>query len=1461
MNMRRILNLAVGVSVLASACAPSVTTIDRTQPNALAKSQFEGIWYYRAMVTEADPEAGDTEGITSNMDKIRWEIREDNLIGYRSYEFLPYAEGLTDEGRDFFGAPVVGYKILSHFDIQRDYSPTTGVETNVIVENTTDRPWHERQYIRVDWSKNIVGTPTKFWTGWSNYPDAAFSADALTAYYTQGNDETDPERPWITQDYMDITNRFSLAPDPYFCGMMLLNQSVPRCGGGNVKVRLSFRKVDPNDDYEPLYYPDVVELKDNAGNAIVLNGDGRSCEGRDPSDCFFRTFGYDASFGNFRILRVAFDQERFLTRTGRIYQAGRFNIWEKIKNEDGSTIAPEQRTPRPIIYYGNVHFPADIVPGAQKLSSHWNKPFQQVVAYQKGYLVNGQPDTQRLRDEMGQDMFQFRVNDCNVENIVAYARANGLESVIERVATSADRIGSGNVENVCAAVQYEQLKNGATLDPKVAAKTGAPLAFTWQRKGDLRYNFQNYIEQVQVYGPWGVAQFAQDPESGEFIGANLANYFGVAGDSVSQRQVDLLQWMNGDLSEEELFRGDTSRTTVASRRTPRNNAIRSDLKQALFDHESEVLSQSGDRLFEGDAEPGAEDSRFRRMFQGTDIEREILVNEDILRSFAGPTLFQPVNGGAPTGTPNSPVGGLEGGLISDAALAAASPVNWGMTPNNNEYMKAAYELGKRAYDLAEFFDPNTSGMADFFKGRPRDEIYQALRVAMYESVNSHEVGHTVGLRHNFEASMDALNYHPDFWRMYWNNPPTEQNKHRGNELKYASIMDYGFDVSLEGLSGIGGYDEAAIRFIYGQLVDVWDTSKVSVPDPRKYKSFARRCGHDNDFWGLGGMLYYLGPDHLPRLLSVAAKDQSACAGNYDNNDTCDTALDVIYRDMVTRMEADVSTENRPSDCFLLLTNINELMAKIQELPPDTQHILNSRKMIKVSDLIAQKIEVMDNPPEYDDPATAVDEAKDGLDNDLCRPGETPNENGVCPDGVADDKGFDYSQYYTQVPYGYCSDLYANFSNPFCQRWDTGWDFLESTQAHINRWDRDYIFDHFRRDAFSPTGWGNPRAYMARLLSRRFFHMTNVFRYYLYTRRSLFEAPRYDDWQEAAYAGLNFLERVIQDPEPGTYCLDTASNKYVPKIDAGTCNQELVVPMGAEGGRYLNNAWTDEYFYKSNRIGVFYDKLAAIWQITTSSGFFARDLSDLFDRRSFSLGYPRVYLDPMMQRFAALITGDHTGYRPRVVTDDGSTERYVRYTPFFDEQRADGSSVRQWLETQPEIEPAWSWSLRYFSLAYAMANWSSVNDYAPEYYRMTKVSIRGTPEDVDYPSNVQVREFTDPETLVTYRAPVIAPLTFGSTLRPEFPAYYGDAAYKRLNKFRNWSVGSTLLEIAENFRANEWQPAKDGCDDGTLVGTGANDRWATREEACVAFEVARQNLNEQVGFIDRVRKFNIRAEGL
>ena len=154
--------VACAVLLFGAGCAEELGDIDRTQANYLAKRDLAGAWYYLQTVVGVPPTSAFTfMGETSVTEKIRWRIQEKYLVGYRAYPKVPGAERPSTLPADFYGEeytenPIVAYRIESHFDRMREYNATTGEETNVLVENDTDRPWFEREYVRVDWSENLV---------------------------------------------------------------------------------------------------------------------------------------------------------------------------------------------------------------------------------------------------------------------------------------------------------------------------------------------------------------------------------------------------------------------------------------------------------------------------------------------------------------------------------------------------------------------------------------------------------------------------------------------------------------------------------------------------------------------------------------------------------------------------------------------------------------------------------------------------------------------------------------------------------------------------------------------------------------------------------------------------------------------------------------------------------------------------------------------------------------------------------------------------------------------------------------------------------------------------------------------------------------------------------------------------------------------------------------------------------
>ncbi len=98
----------------------------------------------------------------------------------------------------------------------------------------------------------------------------------------------------------------------------------------------------------------------------------------------------------------------------------------------------------------------------------------------------------------------------------------------------------------------------------------------------------------------------------------------------------------------------------------------------------------------------------------------------------------------------------------------------------------------------------------------------------------HEVGHTLGLRHNFEASSDSLNFKQKYWDLkvrkegntyealgLWGETP-EQAAAGMRQYQYSSVMDYYLKFNMP-WEGVGLYDIAAVKYGYGSMMEVFDT--------------------------------------------------------------------------------------------------------------------------------------------------------------------------------------------------------------------------------------------------------------------------------------------------------------------------------------------------------------------------------------------------------------------------------------------------------------------------------------------------------------------------------------------------------------------------------------------------------------------------------------------------------------
>jgi hypothetical protein len=118
----------LAVTALSFGCAEPVEDINRVQPHYISKSSLDGEWYYRQTLVDRPPEyAAGWAGIERSLEKIRWEVRERQLIAYRTH---PAVDGVEDDdvlpGAEYKGDPVAVFMIKTHFDIICDFSSSTG---------------------------------------------------------------------------------------------------------------------------------------------------------------------------------------------------------------------------------------------------------------------------------------------------------------------------------------------------------------------------------------------------------------------------------------------------------------------------------------------------------------------------------------------------------------------------------------------------------------------------------------------------------------------------------------------------------------------------------------------------------------------------------------------------------------------------------------------------------------------------------------------------------------------------------------------------------------------------------------------------------------------------------------------------------------------------------------------------------------------------------------------------------------------------------------------------------------------------------------------------------------------------------------------------------------------------------------------------------------------------------------
>ena len=1377
-------------------CAEEREPINRVQANALAKSFFVGD---RLLDSSDDPEfwtqgtlvdvgyGANQDGLFTSTyaqpaSRIKWVVTEDLLLGRLTYERIEGSDGKGAGAHTDDGIIAVAFRIQSHFDIRRAYNPSTGEELNIIEENMSDRPWYEREYFRVDWSRNLNVDSYDFDTlsmvgvfGGVTYESLAY--DVRDPYHEDAP-YFDPE-----SGYFDVTNKAFAKPqlidlsslgwgiDTFpacFLDADFSGGTAPsgNCNPVELTVRHSFRRV-VDKDYEPAEW-----------DGHRFKAYGAFTEDRQ---------GYARNYGI-----VDTKWHRFITR---------YNIWERShyytepdamkgfvecytptttpvgadphrdENGDGTedecvaagagsrcdtfsqrcTLPFRERKTAPQAWYYTNKSNIDYWDGTNWATHEWDVALRHAVQSAKyaecTRTMSGADDVTR-RDAcntahpMVFGQMDVMPDVIAIASSVDQCRNKSLTDQDEGCSTLGDDLlakrgyaaGDGNYEGIRAIVNMEEmivlchspvlagdhpscgpvrLPEGATqatcdeTKARLAAKdykaetaedqddqeTLALCRAATVRMGDLRHHQINVMTAPQTPSPWGIYTDTEDPLTGEKVAASI-NIWSHINDLWSQGIVDKLRYIKGELKTEEVTDGtfvkdwaQASDSASKGMLAPPISAQEMNTKIAEFagmDVESykNLLEKKNIGAF------NPEDVKKQKLIDG--LRREVRnTTADAMAPSANRAMYDARRKLA-AGTPFEAelvtkgmmqYAGVDSNLVpSDLKTELASPLR-AANPSIQREIRNMKELAlsdRGACMMHEAPSPNSmTGLADVLERKfgafnPMDskavQFERAERMRQYlaqraqYAVIIHEMGHSVGLRHNFVSSSDAFGFRPQYWQLRTKNlsvgdksseicndvsdgescigpryfdPVTKEEKDNLIWMfMHSSVMEYAGEATQD-LLGLGAYDFAAARSFYGDAVAVFQDTEYKKGKPIGNAALDKM----DSFGGLLGFLYTSNGSSLIHYSQLAHKwnliqncQPVADVNVYkplDWDETKQGVWDPLLDGMMVQVDGQYTRCNQPKVDYVRWDELGPI--------PTPQDDFNDR-------------------PRSVDTLSRV-----------------------------------------RVPYGFATDRWADLGNVAVYRHDNGADPYEQFTFMVTETEMNHIFDNYRRNRKSFS----VRNAASRILGRYSEKMRDgakglsLFRT-LYTDAAIENgfspAGLWDQFVTDPFlrdsiltSGMVFdhFTRQMARPEPGPHFLPSEFNSgaftpppgkemeevlrsavdFIDIINLFDPEPRVNIPNGATGyygdvgigGKPLENALAnDKGEYDSEytiNAGSYYDKLYTAMLFTESvDNFISDSRNDFLDSRYRAVSLADLFPEGYRRWLANNLTNDDFIKGPRVAAN-------------------------------------------------------------------------------------------------------------------------------------------------------------------------------------------------------------------
>ena len=1288
-NMLAATVAAVALAGLAAGCVTEQEPHSYVQANVVDKAYFQGEWWYTNKIIDVSVETDEwgfpgepaynfSQPEILSMERIRWVIDENYLYAMRSYELVD-GGNLDGDDPDYIGEPVIAYTIEKHFDIRRQYSSTTGEEYNVIEENTKDRRWYERRFMRVDWAQIPMAPTVTNINLYEAYMGGILTREQVPMFVQDGSHQDDDyplsyqpqfHRASLEFDeihsthlcddpategfregdfdpgemyYMSFVTREVISPgdvpDPYtgqpvnFC--MSVYSNAPYCSSNFMFIRHSFLKISPHHDFAPTDYPDRTR-QNHFGTFQTAQWIYDSVEGDDPTD-------------------PVYGDTWFWHRNAVLMK-----MWRNYHDADGNVLPKSQRDTQDLTYFTSKETPRWLIRPAYALFAEWNdvwaKTFRALYddpAYPqptrpydnpRNWFEEPDPAFHDIEcwiakpdgspadpDPLPQyDVFQNPTGEGITEEVSgmdAFMNENQLkfhgdECFLKVQVNSCDAPLDMFPLDVQDRIQDYMDRVGKDHIDQLTDDELFTLGVLCEERGDLRYHLLSYVDLPAPNVGWlGIATLQGDPITGELIHGD-ANIGAAALHGYRRRATEEYDLITGNVSELAFETGEDVRSYMdrlgyAMRPTrPARDIIEADLGGYYG------VTQKGiaDHMRHVMATKG-------QFLQGAEGYSQLL-GPGRLASLKGSdieyNLLDNDDALALAGFENQ--GMSPGPRPVDAILETVSPFRVDMdTMARRLGQNFKYQMQHNVIMPNSFIDYSVTKWAQDRAGMPRKNLVFEIEQKLYKDTLIHEMGHVVSQRHNFIGSNDPWNYPEPFHQIAQDNPLP------------APIVGCDVDPPTPSPDDYDTNDDCALDAV----------------EANAYETDYNRARHDRelesiDTWMTSSMMDYTAnwyERYMPEGFLVMPYDRAAIMFAYGDQVEVYDNIDSL------RPRCDDPGSGRELDCITPLNTGRQLWTYYGGGDPCS---------------------VDSDCPYSTDGAFAADLDERQVAAGLTQRCETHSVGTqMCTNFYED-----FDRYYeTAGPtppyvvrrYLYCDDYNTprnGGNDPRCDVFGEGTSFRENVENLREKYLRKYLFTYFRRYR-STFGYGNVMSGWYHYIFEPLSLLHNmIYRYNTEGESYINDTGPYGFYDQymACVDLMNFWMEMIGIPDVGSYRYDPYYDEYQ-RFSAYSDVETADMWVKSGLGRYVYTSYQTGLngIYRLEYIGTINDKIFAMQAMLGRGNFtFNYNIDEMY-----FVNFYDFFPDEIRYLLMGLVTEEPEFYAPRVASVDRDTRLpYLQYVDFY-----------------------------------------------------------------------------------------------------------------------------------------------------------------------------------------------------